>query len=56
MVELRPWQVFAVPRGVGHRTHVPERSVVLMAGGEGVVPTGDLPRDASDNALLSGAD
>jgi hypothetical protein len=30
-----------VPKGVVHRTRAPERTVVLMIEGAGVVPTGD---------------
>jgi mannose-6-phosphate isomerase-like protein (cupin superfamily) len=40
-VELGPRQGFTVPKGVTHRTRVPERTVVLMIEGAGVVPTGD---------------
>lgn len=40
-VELGPNQGFTVPRGVLHRTHAPERTVILMFEGAGVVPTGD---------------
>ena len=40
-VELAPQQGFTVPRGVVHRTRAPERTVVLMLEGAGVVPTGD---------------
>jgi mannose-6-phosphate isomerase-like protein (cupin superfamily) len=40
-VELRPGQGFVVPKGVLHRTRAPERVVVLMMEGAGVVPTGD---------------
>lgn len=40
-VELAPKQGFTVPRGVVHRTRAPERTVVLMIEGAGVVPTGD---------------
>jgi len=40
-IELRPKQGFAVPRGVVHRTRAPERTVILMIEGAGVVPTGD---------------
>lgn len=40
-VELRPRQGFTVPRGVMHRTLAPERSVILMIEGAGVVPTGN---------------
>lgn len=40
-VELGPKQGFTVPRGVVHRTRAPERSVILMIEGAGVIPTGD---------------
>ena len=40
-VELGPRQGFLVPRGVKHRTRAPERTVVLMFAGSGVLPTGD---------------
>lgn len=40
-VELQPGQGFTVPKGIMHRTKAPERSVVLMVEGAGVIPTGD---------------
>jgi mannose-6-phosphate isomerase-like protein (cupin superfamily) len=40
-VELNPQQGFTVPKGVMHRTSAPERTVILMIEGSGVVPTGD---------------
>ena len=40
-VELLPRQGFVVPRGVVHRTRAPERTVVLMVEGAGIIPTGD---------------
>ena len=40
-IELQPRQGFTVPRGVEHRTRAPERTVILMVEGAGVVPTGD---------------
>jgi len=40
-VELRPQQGFVVPKGVVHRTRAPERTVMLMVEGAGIVPTGD---------------
>jgi len=40
-VELMPRQGFTIPRGVVHRTRAPERSVILMIEGAGVIPTGD---------------
>jgi len=30
-----------VPKGVRHRPRAPERTVILMVEGEGIVPTGD---------------
>lgn len=41
VVELLPRQGFVVPRGVLHRTRAPERTVILMVEGAGIVPTGD---------------
>jgi mannose-6-phosphate isomerase-like protein (cupin superfamily) len=40
-VELAPGQGFAVPKGVIHRTRAPERTVILMVEGAGIIPTGD---------------
>ncbi|MGH2373924.1 MAG: cupin domain-containing protein [bacterium] len=40
-VELAPRQSFVVPKGVVHRTRAPERAVILMVEGAGIVPTGD---------------
>jgi mannose-6-phosphate isomerase-like protein (cupin superfamily) len=40
-VELTPGQGFTIPRGVMHRTRAPERTVILMIEGAGVIPTGD---------------
>jgi mannose-6-phosphate isomerase-like protein (cupin superfamily) len=40
-VELLPRQGFTIPRGVVYRTRAPERTVLLMFEGAGVVPTGD---------------
>jgi mannose-6-phosphate isomerase-like protein (cupin superfamily) len=40
-VELTPRQGFVVPKGVVHRTRAPERTVVLMIEGAGIIPTGD---------------
>jgi mannose-6-phosphate isomerase-like protein (cupin superfamily) len=39
-VELMPKQGFTVPRGIVHRTRAPEKTVILMIEGAGVVPTG----------------
>jgi mannose-6-phosphate isomerase-like protein (cupin superfamily) len=40
-VELGPEQGFVVPKGARHRPRAPERTVILMVEGEGIVPTGD---------------
>jgi len=40
-VTLEQGQGFTVPRGVRHRTRAPERCVILMVEGAGVIPTGD---------------
>jgi len=40
-VDLAPRQGFVVPKGVRHRPRAPERTVILMVEGEGIVPTGD---------------
>jgi hypothetical protein len=40
-VELAPGQALVVPKGVLHRTRAPERTVILMVEGAGIVPTGD---------------
>ena len=40
-VTLERHQGYTVPRGVVHRTRAPERTVVLMVEGSGVVATGD---------------
>jgi mannose-6-phosphate isomerase-like protein (cupin superfamily) len=40
-VELTPGQGFVVPKGVRHMTRAPERTVIMMIEGAGVVPTGD---------------
>ena len=40
-VELATRQGFVVPKGVVHRTRAPERTVILMVEGAGIVPTGD---------------
>lgn len=39
-VELRAGQGFVVPKGVMHRPHAPERTVILMVERAGIVPTG----------------
>ncbi|SRR5579885_2305378 len=40
-VELKRNQGFTVPKGVLHRTRAPEKAVILMIEGTGIVPTGD---------------
>ena len=40
-VDLGPRQGFVVPRGTLHRPRAPERTVVLMVEGAGIIPTGD---------------
>ncbi|HXC25959.1 MAG TPA: cupin domain-containing protein [Gemmatimonadaceae bacterium] len=40
-IDLGPQQGFVVPKAVVHRTRAPERAVILMVEGAGIVPTGD---------------
>ena len=40
-VELAPGQGFVVPKRARHRARAPERTVMLMVEGAGIVPTGD---------------
>lgn len=40
-VELGPMQGFVVPKGVEHCPRAPEKTVVLMVEGAGIIPTGD---------------
>ena len=40
-VALNPRQGFVVPKGVMHRTRAPQKTVILMVEGAGIVPTGD---------------
>lgn len=40
-LELLPQQAVVIPKGVRHRPRAPERTVILMVEGEGIVPTGD---------------
>jgi mannose-6-phosphate isomerase-like protein (cupin superfamily) len=40
-VALNPGQGFVMPKGVRHRPRAPERTVILMVEGSGIVPTGD---------------
>jgi mannose-6-phosphate isomerase-like protein (cupin superfamily) len=40
-VKLAERQGFVVPKGVVHRTRAPERAIILMVEGAGILPTGD---------------
>jgi mannose-6-phosphate isomerase-like protein (cupin superfamily) len=40
-VELGPRQGFVVPKGIPHCPRAPERTIILMVEGAGIVPTGD---------------
>ena len=40
-VVLKPRMAFVVPKGVMHRPRAPEKTVILMVEGAGIVPTGD---------------
>jgi mannose-6-phosphate isomerase-like protein (cupin superfamily) len=40
-IALAPHQGITVPRGVAHRTRAPERTIILMVEGAGIIPTGD---------------
>ena len=40
-VRLGPGQGFVIPKGIMHRPRAPQRTVILMVEGAGIVPTGD---------------
>ena len=40
-IDLAAGQAVVVPKGVRHRPRAPERTVILMVEGAGIVPTGD---------------
>jgi len=40
-IDLTPGKGVVVPKGVRHRPRAPERTVLLMMEGAGIVPTGD---------------
>ncbi|MBV8465405.1 MAG: cupin domain-containing protein [Burkholderiales bacterium] len=40
-IDLRPGQAFVVPKGEMHRPRAPEKTVILMVEGVGIIPTGD---------------
>ena len=41
-IDLGPGQAVVVPKGVRHRPRAPEKTVILMVEGAGIVPTGDV--------------
>ena len=40
-IELSPRQAVVIPKGVPHRPRAPERTIILMVEGAGIIPTGD---------------
>ena len=40
-IDLGPGQAVVIPKGVRHRPRAPEKTVILMVEGAGIVPTGD---------------
>ena len=40
-VDLGPGQAVVIPKGVRHRPRAPEKTVILMVEGAGIIPTGD---------------
>lgn len=40
-IDLKPGQCVVIPKGVMHRPRAPEKTVILMMEGAGIVPTGD---------------
>lgn len=40
-IDLGPGQGTVIPKGVRHRPRAPERTLILMVEGAGIVPTGD---------------
>ncbi len=40
-VKLGPGQGFVIPKGIMHCPRAPQRTVILMVEGAGIVPTGD---------------
>jgi mannose-6-phosphate isomerase-like protein (cupin superfamily) len=40
-IDLAPGQGTVIPRGVMHRPRAPEKTVILMVEGAGIVPTGN---------------
>lgn len=40
-IALNPGQAVVIPKGVRHRPRAPQRTVILMVEGAGIIPTGD---------------
>jgi len=40
-IDLKPGQCVVIPKGIMHRPRAPEKTVILMMEGAGIVPTGD---------------
>ncbi len=40
-IDLKPGQCTVIPKGVMHRPRAPEKTVILMVEGAGIIPTGD---------------
>lgn len=40
-IDLKPGQGTVIPKGVMHRPRAPEKTVILMVEGAGIIPTGD---------------
>lgn len=40
-IDLRPGQAVVIPKGVRHRPRAPEKTIILMVEGAGIIPTGD---------------
>lgn len=40
-IDLTPGQAVVIPKGVRHRPRAPEKTVILMVEGAGIIPTGD---------------
>ena len=40
-IELSQGQAVVIPKGVEHRPRAPEKTVILMVEGAGIIPTGD---------------
>jgi mannose-6-phosphate isomerase-like protein (cupin superfamily) len=40
-IDLKPGQGTVIPKGVMHRPRAPEKTVLLMVEGAGIIPTGD---------------